>query len=194
MITDRITSRTHARFGPISASSIVVTGLLLLGVIIAGGVIPAVERANGNAQAAPGQAPGRTGCEGTWPPTAVSCDEARLSISTGMSPMTAVHVWLTTLAAVDGYFHPKRQVADHPQDPMTPVWLFIYEGDQAPILVPSGSGALVDVSTEGRLLHVVAANDPATTGGAFIYVYGWRELGSPAVPVQLPTPVGATSP
>jgi len=169
-------------------------GVVLLGLVVAGGVILASERASSNAQEAGGQASGRTGCEGMWPPTEVSCDEARRSISTGLSPMTGVRIWLTTLAAVDAYFHPKRQVADHPQDPMTPVWLFVYEGDQVPILVPTGSGALVDVSREGRLLHVAAANDPATTGGAFIYVYGWIELGSPAMPVQLPTPTWASSP
>ena len=105
-----------------------------------------------------------------------------------MSPLTNVHIWLTTLGAVDSYFHPRRQVAYHPDDPNTPVWLFVYEGDQVPILHQDGSGKLVEAPREGKLMHVTSANDPSTAAGAFIYVYGWTELGSPPMPFLLPTP------
>jgi len=113
--------------------------------------------------------------ERTWPVTEISCIAGRNrsvtslpSLSPAPGPWT-VRIWLTTLDAVDARFHPRRQVADHPTSGSAPVWLFIYENP----------------GTGDRVLHVAAASNARP--GAFVYVYQWPELGSPAVPATMPT-------
>lgn len=120
-----------------------------------------------------------------WPSTAVTCAEAQRSVSLGHTSELSASIWLTTLGAVDEYFHPHRQVANHPKDRKTPVWVFVYEGELAPIFHANASGELVESPGDSRLLHVSSAADPATPHGAFVYLYFWRELGSPPVPSEL---------
>ena len=112
-------------------------------------------------------------CEqGTWPTTEISCIAARNTSVTAPfavpGPWT-VRIWLTTLDAVDARLHPRRQVADHPNTGGALVWVFIYEN--------RGTG--------DRVLHVSAASNAKP--GAFIYIYQWPELGSPAVPETMPS-------
>ena len=185
MDIERRTRGTGLRAG--FAASYVVAALVVAAVI--GILALALNRPAGTpGSGAIGLVAGAPSCDREWQATLVTCDEARRSISTGMAPLTAVHIWLTTLGAVDSQFQPSRQVADHPADPATPVWLFIYEGDQVPIEHRDESGTIVQAPPEGKLLHVTNANDRATTGGAFIYVYLWAELGAPPMPVLLPSP------
>lgn len=111
-------------------------------------------------------------CEqGTWATMEISCIAARNPSVTApfavAGPWTVL-IWLTTLEAVDARFHPGRQVADHPSTGLVPVWLFIYENP----------------GTGDRVLHVAAASNAKP--GAFIYIYHWPELGSPAVPETMP--------
>ena len=109
-----------------------------------------------------------------WPKTVVSCTEAQRSISRGASgsggnPL----IWLTTLEGVDTAFGPGRQVTNHPTDPATPVWVFVYGANPGP----------------DRFLHVADATNPRTRDGAFIYAYTWAELGSAVLPTTLPAPI-----
>jgi hypothetical protein len=108
--------------------------------------------------------------ERNWPAITVSCRAARNASVTALiavpGPWT-VRIWLTTLAAVDARLHPPRQVADHPTGDAA-VWLFIYENPR----------------TGDRVLHVAAATN--ATPGAYIYIYHWPELGSPAIPETMP--------
>ena len=104
--------------------------------------------------------------------------------------MTAVdqtRIWLTTLGDVDARLRPQRQVADHPSDPQTPVWVFIYDGYRPPIQYVDESGNPTRSKPETRVLHVVSAVDQGTREGGFIYIYGWSELGSPELPETMPT-------
>jgi hypothetical protein len=113
-----------------------------------------------------------------WPAITVSCRAARNTSVTapiGVPGAWTVRIWLTTLEAVDARLHPPRQVADHPTGNAA-VWLFIYENP----------------GTGDRVLHVAAATNARP--GAYIYIYHWPELGSPAVPETMPaiyTAVGA---
>ena len=136
--------------------------------------------------------PGSSCDELGWPDTAVSCEEARDSVSLGMTSVSRTRIWLTTLAAVDAEFGPGQQVADHPTDPMTPVWLFIYDGDWPGILHSDEGGEIVTSEPDSRVLHVADATNSATRGGAFIYLYGWSELGSPDLPTVMPESPGYT--
>jgi hypothetical protein len=108
----------------------------------------------------------------TWPTMEISCSQARNTSVTHLvaapGPWT-VRVWLTRLDAVDMRLHPKQQVADHPSTGAAPVWLFIYENP----------------GTGDRVLHVAAASNAKR--GAYIYVYQWPELGSPAIPETMPS-------
>ena len=117
-----------------------------------------------------GEAGPASSCEqGTWATTEVSCVAARntsVTFTTGVSGPWTARIWLTTLDAVDTRLHPGRQVADHPTGNAV-VWLFIYEND-----------------TGDRVLHVARASNAKP--GAFIYIYGWPELGSPPVPATMP--------
>jgi hypothetical protein len=135
--------------------------VLTLGILRPTGVVPAVREVG----------PASSCAEGNWPATGISCKAAENKSVTGVisapGPWTA-SIWLTTLAAVDGRFNPPRQVADHPTTEDTPVWLFIYEN-------PEGA----------RVLHVAAAADAKP--GAFVYIYRWWELGSPAMPTTMPS-------
>lgn len=185
MKTERL-SRTAINRRPLATASVAVSGLLMA--IVALALIGRPPDITTGSRPVGGSSEGADSCDRDWPATRVTCDEVRRSISTGMSPLTSVRIWLTTLAAVDAHFQPKRQVADHPADPSTPVWLFVYAGEQEPILIPGGSGQLVEAPREGKLVHVAVANDPASAGGAFIYVYGWADLGSPSMPLVLPQP------
>lgn len=113
--------------------------------------------------------------ERTWPATEISCIAARNTSVTALSTAPGrwtVRIWLTTLDAVDARFHPRRQVADHPTSGSAPVWLSIYENTAGP-------------GTGDRVLHVAAASNARP--GAFVYVYQWPELGSPAVPATMPS-------
>jgi hypothetical protein len=118
-----------------------------------------------------GEAGPASSCEqGTWATTEVSCVAARNTSVTapfGVAGPWTTRIWLTTLDAVDARLHPGRQVADHPIGDAV-VWLFIYE---------NGTG--------DRVLHVARASNAKP--GAFIYIYGWPELGSPPVPATMPT-------
>lgn len=110
--------------------------------------------------------------ERAWPATEISCPEARnVSVRGTVPGRWSVRIWLTTLDAVDARLHPRRQVADHPTSGDVPVWLYIYEKD-------FGLGA------GERVLHVAAASHAKR--GAYIYIYQWPELGSPAVPETMP--------
>lgn len=103
--------------------------------------------------------------------------------------VSQTRIWLTTVGAVDEQFRPGRQVADHPSDPHTPVWLLVYEGYQPPILYQDESGALVQSVPETRVLRVVDATNVATREGAFVYLYGWTDLASqPELPQTMPEP------
>ncbi len=123
--------------------------------------------------------------ERAWPDTTLTCTEAQRSVSLGMS-VWSTRIWLTTLAAVDAHLDPARQVAYHPTDPETPVWVFIYDGRVRTITYEDESGQLVTSPPETRLLHVADATDPLTRQGRFVYIYHWGELGSPEVPDVLP--------
>jgi hypothetical protein len=100
----------------------------------------------------------------------VSCSDAQRSVSLGATSSKA-RIWLTTLSAVDAAFAPRRQVADQPSDPATPVWLFIYEGD-----FPIARLHVADASNpcdSGRLVHlpvhvarVGIADHPADNAGS----------------------------
>lgn len=125
----------------------------------------------------------------SWPSTEVTCAEAQRSVSLGHTSELSASIWLTTLGAVDDYFHPHRRVANHPQNRETPVWVFVYQGELSPILHAGESGDLVQSPRDERLLQVSNASDPATRTGAFVYLYFWRELGSPPMPDKLP-PIG----
>lgn len=117
------------------------------------------------------QSPASSCEQRTWPTTITSCAAARNTSVTALiavpGPWT-VRVWLTTLEAVDARLHPPRQVADHPNTGAVAVWLFIYEN---PV-------------TRDRVLHVATASHAKP--GAYIYIYQWPELGSPAVPETMP--------
>lgn len=115
----------------------------------------------------------------------VTCIDAQMSVSLGMA-VTDVHIWLTTLAAVDERLAPRRQVADHPADPETAVWLFVYDGYRPPIQHQNEAGQLVQSLPETRVLHVADATNPKTKVGGFVYIYGWSELGSPELPTTMP--------
>ncbi len=135
---------------------------------------------------APEGRPAAPSCEAVeWPPTLVSCPDARASASLGMV-VAECHIWLTTLGAVDGAWSPGRQVADHPVDPATPVWVFVYDGFQPPIRYANEAGQEVESAPETRLLHVVRADHPVTLDGGFVYLYGWSELGDPTLPAVMP--------
>jgi hypothetical protein len=82
-------------------------------------------------------------------------------------------------------------VADHPIDPLSPVWVFVYDGYRPGIPVGLESGGTMTTEPEDRLLHVADAMNAATRDGAFVYIYGWTELGSPSVPEALPTVSGS---
>jgi hypothetical protein len=125
--------------------------------------------------------------EASWPDVPVTCAEAAASVSLGMT-VTGVRIWLTTIGAIDVTWAPGRQVGNHPMDPLTPVWLFVYDGYRSPITHADESGALVTSAPETRLLRVVDATDPLTRDGAFVYLYGWSELGSPLLPETMPMP------
>ena len=105
-----------------------------------------------------------------WPALDVSCTaawNASVTAPTGVPGPWTVRIWLTTLEAVDARLHPRRQVADHPTGNAA-VWLFIYENP----------------GTGNRVLHVAPASNAKR--GAYIYIYQWPELGSPAVPETMP--------
>jgi hypothetical protein len=119
------------------------------------------------------QGPASSCEERIWPATEISCGAARNRSVLGDVPgMWSVRIWLTTLDAVDARLHPRQQVADHPTSGNAPVWLYIYEKDLGP-----GSGE--------RVLHVAAASNARP--GAYVYIYQWPELGSPAVPATMPS-------
>jgi hypothetical protein len=119
-----------------------------------------------------GEARPASSCEqGSWPATEISCVAARNTSVTapfGVAGPWTTRIWLTTLDEVDARFHPGRQVADHPPSGNVLVWLFIYES----------------VETRDRVLHVAKATNARP--GAFIYIYHWPDLGSPAVPETMP--------
>lgn len=121
-----------------------------------------------------------------WPATTVSCAEAQQSVSPGATSIREMRIWLTTLSAVDAQFGPPRQVAAHPADPGTPVWLFIYDGDVPGIIFSDEAGQLQTSPSEQRLLRVTDAASLTTRDGAFVYSYFWSELGSPDVPATMP--------
>jgi hypothetical protein len=135
----------------------------------------------------PSGVPAVSSCEDyDWPVTTVSCAEAQQSVSLGRRSTRGTRIWLTTLSAVDVLFAPPRQVGDHPADPSTPVWLFIYDGGLPRTIYSDESGQLQTSPPEEHLLHVTDATNPATREGAFVYIYGWSELGSPDVPTTMP--------
>jgi hypothetical protein len=123
--------------------------------------------------------------EREWPVTVITCTEAERSVSLGMA-VTARHIWLTTLEAVDARLRPARQVGEHPADPETPVWVVVYDGYRPGILYANEPGELVRSKPEDRVLHVSDATNPRTRDGAFVYIYGWSELGSPDLPASFP--------
>lgn len=164
--------------------------VLLLGVavasvsVVAAAVVAGVQPV---AVVAPSDAEPVSSCDGRlWPATVVTCADAQKSVSLGMAGVTETRIWLTTLEAVDAAFRPGRQVADHPNDPSTPVWVFVYDGRQPGILHANESGELVYSDQEDRMIHVADATNPATRDGAFVYIYGWGELDA-ALPRALPT-------
>jgi hypothetical protein len=108
-----------------------------------------------------------------------------------MSPVTTTRIWLTTVAAVDETFSPRRQVFDHPTDPSTPVWVFVYDGHRPGILYANESAELIRSPDESRVLHVVDATNLESREGAFVYVFGWSELDSPELPSRMPEVAGS---
>ena len=157
---------------------------MALVLVAAGSIAPTVV---GSAVAAPGSS-----CDARqWPSTPVTCAEAQRSASLGMSQVTATRIWLTTLVAVDEAFGPRQQVADHPTDPNTPVWVFVYDGHRPGILYENESGELVRSPDEQRVLHVADATNPATREGAFVYLFGWSELDSPELRSRMPEVAGS---
>ena len=133
-----------------------------------------------------GTDPPAESCEArNWPTTTVSCTEALGSVSMGMR-IDRTRIWLTTLGAVDAQFGPKRQVANHPTDPATPVWVFVNDGYRPPIKYADENGTLKESAPEQRVIRVVSAVDRETKEGAFLYIYGWSELGAPELPGTMP--------
>lgn len=141
-------------------------GLLALAAVVA------FVRLSGSTAVAQEAGPASSCEQRTWPATEISCIAVRnpsvTTLSTAPGPWT-VRIWLTTLDAVDARFHPRRQVADHPNTGTATVWLFIYENP----------------GTGDRFLHVAAASNARP--GAFVYIYRWPELGSPNVPATMPS-------
>lgn len=130
--------------------------------------------------------PAAASCEAKlWPETVVSCADAHPD-SLGMTTVSETRIWLTTLAAVDASLHPRRQVADHPADPFASVWVFVFDGRQPGILHADEFGSLVTSKPEHRMLYVTYATNPAARNGAFVYIYGWSELGSPELATTMP--------
>jgi hypothetical protein len=128
-----------------------------------------------------------TSCEEhAWPATVVSCAEARRS-SNVMTTVAGTRIWLTTLAAVDARFKTRRLTMDHPSDPTTPVWLFIHDGLRSRIQYVDETGVLVWSPSEVRMLYVADATNSQTREGAFVYIFGWSELGDPDVPSSMPS-------
>lgn len=151
---------------------------LLVGVALTVAVLYGPDRKAADrspaASPAPSGVPAASSCAaGYWRTTLVTCEDAGRSISLGGAPTRSARIWLTTLAAVDSTFRPHPQVANHPADPLTPVWMFIWEGD-------------IQQCRPDPLLFVVDATDPATRHGAFIYIFCWRELGNPPIPTRMP--------
>ncbi len=101
----------------------------------------------------------------------VSCEQAKASANLPAGSGGQPLIWLTTMSAVGTAFSPPRQTTDQPSDPSTPVWVFIYGANPGP----------------ARLLFVTDATSTRTLDGAFIYLYHWSELNSPALPDRLPT-------
>jgi len=169
-----------------------VVAAVVVGIALAGGygrlVGGPAESPSPAASPTPSGVPAVSSCEDyDWPVTTVSCAEAQQSVSLGARSMRGTRIWLTTLSAVDALVAPPRQVADHPADPSTPVWLFIYDGGLPRTIYSDESGQLQTSPPEEHLLHVADATNPATRAGAFVYIYGWSELGSPDVPTTMPT-------
>lgn len=164
---------------------------VVVGVALAGGygrlIGGPAESPSPAASPTPSGIPAVSSCEDRdWPVTIVSCAEAQQSVSLGARSRSGTRIWLTTLAAVDAVFAPPRQVGDHPADPSTPVWLFIYGGGFPPFIYSDEAGQLRTPAPEEHLLHVADATSAATRDGAFVYIYGWSELGSPDVPTTMP--------
>lgn len=168
-----------------------VVAAVVVGVGLAGGYVPLVgvpaESPSPAASPTPSGVPAVSSCEDhDWPVTTVSCAEAQQSASLGARSRSGTRIWLTTLSAVDAQLAPPRQVGDHPAGPSTPVWLFIYDGGLPRTLYLDESGQLQTSPPEEHLLHVADATNPATGDGAYVYIYGWSELGSPDLPTTMP--------
>lgn len=128
--------------------------------------------------------------EGAWEVVPVDCESARRSVSWGVITLTRTRIWLTTVGAVKSAFNPPHQVvSDPPAD--RAVWLFVYDGYKRGVTYQDESGKLTTSAAESRWLHVADATDPTTVDGAFLYIYGWSELGSGNldVPERFPLPL-----
>lgn len=185
--SSRAQIRVWSRAGALAAA----VAAIVVGVALAGGygrLVGGPSEASGpSSSPMRGGVPAASSCgDGNWPVMTVSCAEAQQSVSLGATSTRQARIWLTTLSAVDAQFAPPRQVADHPVDPNTPVWVFIYDADHPGIIYSDEAGQLQTSPPEQRLLHVTDATNPATRDGAFVYLYGWSELGSPDVPATMP--------
>lgn len=127
--------------------------------------------------------------QGSWPVMPVDCETARRSVSWGTITLRQTRIWLTTVGAVKRAFDPRQQVvSDPPAD--RAVWLFVYDGYKPGVTYQDQRGKLTTSAAEPRWLHVADATDPGTAEGAFLYSYGWSELGSGnlSVPETFPLP------
>jgi hypothetical protein len=182
---DQHAAGSHRRsFRIVWALAVPVAALTLLGLsIVIGGVLtpsaalPSFDGSGSAPSPSTGEPPVASCDARKWPTMVVTCVEAQRSVSGLGGSGGPAQVWLTTLAAVDAAFAPARQVVDHPSDPTTPAWVFIYGANPG-----------------DRALHVADATDPRTREGGFIYLYRWSELDWPELPTVMPTAPSPTAP